>query len=129
MTTTLVCLTTPFDKAISLSKTYKLGVKINGQTVTHSVDSTMKNNVKKSSMLDPSSVSPILKTKITITLDSDFPFTLDKDHFTVNATDTTNSTYVRYMNVVSVDDTNKKLVCMFGGAKSKWWGDGYSGKF
>jgi hypothetical protein len=89
----------------------------------------MKNNVKKSSMLDPKSVSPILKSTVTITLDADFPFTLDKDHFTVNATDTTNSTYVRYMNVVSVDDANKKLITKFGGAKSKWWGDGYSGKF
>jgi hypothetical protein len=64
----------------------------------------MKGNVKKSSMLDPSSVSPTLKTKVTISLDADFPFTLDKDHFTVNATSTTNSTYVKYMNVISVDD-------------------------
>lgn len=129
MTTTLVCLTTPFDAAVSLAGTYKLGVTINGQVVTHTVDATMKDNVKKSSMLAPSSVSPVLKTRVTITLDADFPFTLDKDHFTVNATDTTNSTYVRYMNVVEVDDTNKKLVTMFGGAKSKWWGDGYSGRF
>ena len=36
----------------------------------------------------------------------------------MNATSTTNSTYVRYMNVVGVDDATKKLITMFGGAKS-----------
>ena len=59
-----------------------------------------------------------MKTKVSVTLDADFPFTLNKDHFTVNATSTTNSTYVRYMNVVGVDDATKKLITMFGGAKS-----------
>jgi len=33
------------------------------------------------------------------------------------------------MNVIDVDDKTKKLVTKFGGAKSKWWGGGYSGKF
>lgn len=93
-------------------------VIINGQTITNAKDMTMKNNLKKTNMLDPSSVSPVLKQKVTVTLESDFPFTLNKDHFTVNATSTTNSTYVRYMNVIGVDDANKKLITMFGGALS-----------
>jgi hypothetical protein len=36
----------------------------------------------------------------------------------VNATSTTKPDYVRYMNVVEVDDANKRLTCMFGGALS-----------
>jgi hypothetical protein len=69
-------------------------------------------------MLTPSSVSPVLKTKVSIKLDADFPYALNKDHFTVNATSISNSTYIRYMNVIEVDDAQKKLTCMFGGAES-----------
>jgi len=74
--------------------------------------------VHKCSAISPSSASPVLKTKLTLSLDSDFPYTLDKSHFTVNATSTTDAKYIRFMNVLSVDDTNKKLVVIFGGAKS-----------
>jgi len=43
---------------------------------------------------------------------------LAREDFTVNATSETNSSYVRYMNVIDVDDANKRLVCKFGGAWS-----------
>lgn len=39
----------------------------------------------------------------------------------MNATSTTNSSYVRYLNVIEVDDTAKTFTAMFGGA--------YSGQF
>jgi hypothetical protein len=68
--------------------------------------------------LIPPSANPTLKTKINITLDSDFPYTLDKAHFTVNATNITNPVYMRQMNVIAVDDSTKTLTCMFGGAWS-----------
>jgi len=55
---------------------------------------------------------------VNVTLEADFPFTLNKDHFTVNATSVTNSSYVRYMNVVGVDESKKRLITMFGGALS-----------
>jgi len=54
-------LTNTFDKAASLSKKYKLAVIMNGQTIANTQEMTMKNNLKKSSMLSPSSVSPVLK--------------------------------------------------------------------
>jgi hypothetical protein len=54
-------------------------------------------------------------------LETDFPYTLKREDFTVNATSETNSSYIRYMNVIDVDDANKQIVCKFGGA--------WSGKF
>jgi hypothetical protein len=51
-------------------------------------------------------------------LETDFPFTLVKEDFSINATSTTNSSYIRYMNVISVDDSAKTFTAMFGGAYS-----------
>ena len=36
----------------------------------------------------------------------------------MNATSTTNSTYIRYLNVIAVDDSAKTITTMFSGAKS-----------
>lgn len=52
-------------------------------------------NTKAGIVLTPPSANPTLKTKINITLESDFPYTLDKSHFTVNATNISNPTYMR----------------------------------
>jgi len=93
-------------------------VKINGQTVTNTLKFAMKPSVKSGMSLIPSSVSPVLKTNITIQLESDFPFTLSKDDFTVNATNQTNTTYIRYLKVIDVDDASKTIVAKFGGAWS-----------
>jgi len=68
--------------------------------------------------MTPSSVNPTLKTKITLALQSDFPYTLNKSDFTVNATNITNPSYFRQMNVIGVNDTTKTLTVMFGGAWS-----------
>jgi hypothetical protein len=75
-------------------------------------------NTKSGMELIPSSANPTLKTKINITLESDFPYTLEKAHFSVNATNISNPTYMRQMNVIAVDDSTKTLTCMFGGAWS-----------
>jgi hypothetical protein len=55
--------------------------------------------------LNPNSVSPVLKTQIMITLDSDFPFSLRSEDFSVNATSTSDETYVKYLSILSVVDT------------------------
>lgn len=73
--------------------------------------------------MNPNSASPVLKTPIEITLDDNFPYPMtDPDHFTVNATSTTNPDYIRYLNVLSVnedmDSGKKTLRAMFGGAYS-----------
>jgi hypothetical protein len=54
-------------------------------------------------------------------METDFPYTLAKEDLSINATSTTNSSYIRYMNVISVDDSAKTFTAMFGGA--------YSGQF
>lgn len=72
-------------------------------------------------LVNPPSANPTLKTKINITLEADFPYTLDKAHFSVNATNVSNPSYFRQMNVIAVDDSTKTLTCMFGGAWSGFY--------
>jgi hypothetical protein len=43
---------------------------------------------------------------------------LNKVDFSVNATRTDNSTYIKYMNIIAVNDTAKTIDVMFGGAHS-----------
>jgi hypothetical protein len=43
-------------------------------------------DVKNGLGLDPNSASPVLKTPIKIKIQEDFPYTLVRDDFTVNAT-------------------------------------------
>jgi hypothetical protein len=70
--------------------------------------------------MSPVSASPVLKTKITFTLDNDFTYELDKADLSCNATNITNPSYVRYLNIISVDNSAspKTFVAMFGGAWS-----------
>jgi hypothetical protein len=70
--------------------------------------------------LNPSSVSPVLKTPIEIQIDTNFPYTLNKEDFSVNASSISNSSYIRYMNVIGVNDSAKTITVMFGGAESKY---------
>jgi hypothetical protein len=65
----------------------------------------MKDSIKESKVLDPNSASPVLKTPLVITLDPLFPYPLNKDELSVNATSVTDATYVRYLNILSVVDT------------------------
>ena len=93
-------------------------IVINGQTVTNPLSLSMKSDVKSSLELIPDSVSPVLKTKITVQLETDFPFTLYKEDLSINATSTDGSTHIRYMNVISVDDDLNQFTVIFGGAYS-----------
>jgi hypothetical protein len=78
----------------------------------------MKTAVSTGTSISPSSVSPVLKTDIIVQLDTTFPFALNANDFTINATDQNNSTNIRYLKVVSVDDAAKSFVAKFGGAWS-----------
>jgi len=67
--------------------------------------------------LSPNSASPVLKTPIVITLDPFFPYELyDPKDFTVNATSVDDENYIRYLNVLSVDNSAMTIRAMFGGA-------------
>ena len=93
-------------------------IVVNDQTVGNSITVTMKTEIKSSLSITPPSVSPVLKTKITIQMEADFPFVLEKGDLSINATSTTDSSYIRYLNVVGVDDDAKTFDAMFGGAYS-----------
>ena len=119
LSTELVCLTEAFDATADANAVdLPITVTINGQTVTNTLRFAMKPSVKSGMSLTPSSVSPVLKTNVTIQLETDFPYTLSKDDFTVNATNQTNTTYIRYLKVIDVDDAAKTIVAKFGGAWS-----------
>mmetsp|Transcript_29163 Transcript_29163/g.43962 ORF Transcript_29163/g.43962 Transcript_29163/m.43962 type:complete len:89 (-) Transcript_29163:52-318(-) len=68
--------------------------------------------------MDPISASPVLKTNLTFTLNSDFPETLVKEDFDIRAISTTNSSYIRYLRAVEVDDAANTIKALFGGAVS-----------
>lgn len=116
----LVCLTEAFDSVASADATLGMEIIINDKTVSQTLSPTSRDVVQSGSNLNPSSVNPVLKTKIEIQLDTNFPYTLTKEDFSVNATSISNSTYIRYMNVVEVDDSAKTITCMFGGAESEY---------
>ena len=78
----------------------------------------MKGGIKSGIRLVPDTASPVLKSRITIELDNDFPFTMNRDDFSVNCTDVNDANNTRYMNVISVDDSTKSMVVLFGGAYS-----------
>jgi len=113
-----VCMTNSFSETIDPAVKMGMTIVINNLTVTNTLSLALRNEIKSGVSITPNSVSPVLKQNVTIQLESDFPYTLKREDFTVNATSETDSTYIRYMNVIDVDDANKKLVCKFGGAWS-----------
>jgi len=113
-----VCITSKFDSAASASATLNPTVTINSQVVTNSLDFTLRSEIKSSTGISPSSVSPVLKTPITVTLESTFPYALKIEDITMHATNNANSTIIKHLRCVSVDDSAKTFVVMFGGAES-----------
>jgi hypothetical protein len=117
-TDTLVCLTTEFDESTAASQKYGVDITINGLAVTNTIEGTMMADVKSGLGLDPNSASPVLQTVLAIKIQDDFPYALNKDHFTVNATRQTDKTYMKRLNVVDINDTTKHIYVKFGGAHS-----------
>jgi len=95
-----------------------MSMSINSQTVSNSLSLTTMSTTKAGILVAPPSANPTLKTKINITLEADFPYTLDRNDFSVNATNVSNPAYFRQMNVIGADDSTKTITCMFGGAWS-----------
>jgi hypothetical protein len=113
----LVCLTSAFNEG-DISTTMTPTLVINGKTVSHSKNLDTKSVVYSATSITPSSSSPVLKKDVVIQLDTAFPFTLNRDDFTVNATSVDDSSYIRYLRVNEIDDSAKTLTCKFGGAES-----------
>lgn len=113
-------MTGAFDQNETADTPITFDVIINSKTVTHSLSTSSRNDVQKGRDLNPSSVSPVLKTPIEIQIDTNFPYTLNKEDFSVNASSISNPEYIRYLNVIAVDDDAKTITVMFGGAESKY---------
>jgi hypothetical protein len=111
-------LTNKFDYNDDLDKTFSITVTINGLTVDHSLTFKTKADIQVSQNLIPNTASPVLKTPLVIQLDLEFPLAMKAEDFSVNATSTDDPSYVRYLNVLSVDDEAKTIRAMFGGAYS-----------
>lgn len=111
-------MTTEFNATDDSSGAKALNITINGETVSQSLSLSMMSSSEATQALVPPSANPTLKTKINVTLASSFPYTLSKSDFTVNATNISNPSYFRQMNVIAADDATKTLTVMFGGAWS-----------
>ena len=96
---------------------YTVTVTVNG--VVDSSQSVQLLNTRESGIsITPSSVSPVLATNLTVTLDSGYPETLQAADFTARLIDATNSTNTRALYIVSVDDSTKTIKIKFPGADS-----------
>lgn len=60
----------------------------------------------------------MLKTPITVTLESSFPYELKREDFEVTLIKQGNDTLTKEVRVVTVNDTEKSFMMMFGGAYS-----------
>jgi len=108
-----------------LGKNYNLVVDINGVAPSTtrrrliSLTFTIKSSNEETKFMTPVSVSPVLRTNINFTLDSNFPFTLKGDDFEVDFISRSNNTYIRKSRVVEVYDAQKIITVKFGGAISQ----------
>ena len=68
--------------------------------------------------LSPVSVSPVLASELTVTLESTYPEVLIAADFNATLIDQNNSTNTRPLYVVSVDDSAKTIKIKFPGAET-----------
>ena len=103
---------------LSAGQTVIPSITINNIHVENDIKLTLRDKVQTVASLTPSSASPVLKSQIVIQLPADFPYAVQRQDFTVNATNQTNPSYIRYLNVIGADNTAKTITVMFGGAWS-----------
>jgi len=76
--TELVCLTGAFGSGMA-SQSVGLSLTINDALVDSSLTLSLRDSIQAVSSFTPTSMSPVLKRKITFTLDPTFPETLTRD--------------------------------------------------
>lgn len=112
--TSITCILDRFGTA---SSSAQVTVAIN--TVSdNSLSVSMVSSLPSGVSMSPSSVSPVLKTDLTITLDSNYPYTLSESDFNVTLLSATDATLHKPLYVMGVDDSSKTLMVKFPGAKS-----------
>ena len=112
------CIVSGFDASTLDSATpYSLSVVVNSVSdATQSVEilSTKQSGVSVS----PTSVSPVLATVLTVTLESDYPHEMAVEDFKAQLISTTDKSITRPLYVMDVDDSTKSLTIKFPGADS-----------
>lgn len=99
------------------SQTQDVTITINGVSATP-LSVTLLAQAEVSLTMDPSSVSPVLKTEVTVYLDTNYPETLDREDFNATLYSNDDETYERVLYVMSVDDAAKSVKIKFPGAVS-----------
>ena len=105
------------EATIDASTPYTVTVSVNSVTDSSSsvgILATRQNGVT----VTPSSVSPVLASTITVTLESTYPHALAVEDFTATLIDASDSTITRPLYVMSVDDSAKSINIKFPGAES-----------
>lgn len=95
----------------------QVSISVNGVEDT-SLTVSLNTDVKEATALFPSSVSPVLKSEITIYLGSTFTDTPTKEMFTVTAISTSDKEYFKNLYVMSVDQASNSLKVKFPGART-----------
>lgn len=119
-TTEIACTMAAFDRnTIDKSSPYTLTVDVHGSTDDQQQLSLYA--IKLDGMgVDPASVSPILKTWVTVTLNSDYPENMVKEDFTatLHSVNDPENFADQEMYIHSVFNSNKSLLIKFPGAPS-----------
>lgn len=96
---------------------YNLSVTVNGVLDT-SVNVSLLSTKQDGVSVSPNSVSPVLSSEITVTLDSTYPHALVKTDFKAHLVRDDDITIKRPLYVMSVDDPAKSILIKFPGAES-----------
>lgn len=112
------CIVSGFNTAtINSSTPYTATVSVN--SVTDSTQSVMILSTKQSGVsVSPTSVSPVLNSILTVTLESTYPHTLAAADFSAKLVSSTDNTITRPLYIMDVDDSAKSLTIKFPGAES-----------
>jgi hypothetical protein len=114
--TEIMCLNNRFSADAEVTQT--VTVTINGVDFVSANDVELKTTVDATLEVSPNSVSPVLKTELTIYLASDYATTLNVEDFSATLYSLDDVDFERELYVMSVDDAAKTVKVKFPGAYS-----------
>ena len=105
----------------SRQSTTQLTLVINGVSDA-SLSVQMVESLPTALLIQPASVSPVLKSDLTITLPSDYAYPLNAADFTATLHSESDSSISKQLYVMNVNDSTKTLTIKFPGAASgNYW--------
>lgn len=102
---------------LDTSNPYSMNITVNG--VSDTTQSVTLLTTKQSGVtVSPSSVSPVIASNLTVTLEPTYPETLNKADFSAKLVNVTDASDTRPLYIMSVNDTEKTIKIKFPGADS-----------